>query len=115
MSLFFIFVMNKKISGQGTIEYLIIIAIIVVIGLVVVGLMSGMMSPASGTSQSLNKAGNWTNSIALTESSVNPDGNYLVRLVNNTGEEITISNVQVGDTDVNYSTDLFQGNAQNLL
>ena len=112
MSLFFIYSM---VRAQGTIEYLIIIAIIVVIGLVVVSLMTGMLSPASGVSASINKASVWSNSIALTESSVNPDGNYLVRLANMSGEEFTITNVQVGDTNANYSEDLFQGNAQNFV
>jgi len=105
----------RKAQGQGTIEYLIIIAIVIVIGLVVVGLLSGFLSTSSGTSQSLSRAGSWTNSIALTESSVNPDGNYLVRLVNNTGQELTVSNVMVGDSNVDFSSDLFQGDAKNFV
>ena len=102
-------------GAQGTIEYLIIIAIVIVIALVVVSLLTGMLSPAQGVGQSINKVGNWSNTVALTESSVTPDGNYLVRLANMSGEEFTVSNVAIGDTDVNYSEDLFQGNAQNFV
>jgi len=109
---------NKLVSGfggQGTIEYLIIIAIVIVIALVVVSLMTGFLSPASGVGQSINKVGNWSNTIALTESSVNPDGNYLVRLANMSGEEFTVTNVAIGGTDANYSEDLFMGNAKNFV
>jgi len=78
-------------------------------------LLTSFLSPASGVGQSINKAGNWSNSIALTETSVTPDGNYLVRVANNSGEELTISNVKIGDTNADYSQDLFQGNAQNFV
>jgi len=106
---------SKKAQGQGTIEYLIIIAIVIVIALVVVGLMSSFLNPVAGVGQTASKIGGWTNSIALTETSVTPDGNYLIRLANNSGEELTISNVKIGDTNADYSQDLFQGNAQNFV
>ena len=105
----------KKAQAQGTIEYLLIIAVIIVIALVVVSLLTGFMSPATGVGQTVNKIGGWTNSLALTETSVTPSGDYLVRLANNSGEELTISNVKIGDTNANYSIDLFQGNAQNFV
>ena len=104
-----------KSKAQGTMEYLLIIAVIIVIALVVVSLLTGFMSPAAGVGQTVNKIGGWTNSLALTETSVTPSGDYLVRLANNSGEELTISNVKIGDTNANYSIDLFQGNAQNFV
>ena len=104
-----------KSKAQGTIEYLIIIAIVIVIALVVVGLLSSFLNPAAGVGQSVSKVGNWSNSLALTETSVTPDGNYLIRLANNSGEELTISNVKVGDANASYSQDLFLGNAQNFV
>ena len=105
----------KKVQAQGTIEYLIVIAIIIIMGLAIVSLMNGSISPANGVSNSLTKTNNWTNAIALTESSVTPDGNYLIRLANNSGEELTITTVKIGDNNANYSTDLYQGNAQNFV
>ena len=105
----------RKTQAQGTIEYLLIIAIIIIIALVVVGIMTEFLSPAQGVGQSINKVSNWSNSLALTETSVTPDGNYLIRLANNSGDEITISNVKIGNTNADYSQDLFQGNAQNFV
>ena len=74
-----------KIKAQGTIEYLVIIAIVVIIGLVVVSMMVGLLGQGSGVSEKSSKLSNWTNTVALTESSVNPAGNYLVRLANMSG------------------------------
>ena len=102
-------------GGQGTLEYLLIIAVVIVVALVVVSLMTGFLSPAQGVGQSINKVGNWSNTVALTESSVNPDGNYLVRLANMSGDEFTVTNVAIGSTDANYSEDLFMGNAKNFV
>ena len=106
---------NKKIIAQGTIEYLVIIAIVVIIGLVVVSMMVGLLDQGSGVSEKSSKLSNWTNTIAITETSVDPDGNYLVRLANNSGEELTITGVQVGDTTGSYSEDLFNSGAQNFV
>ena len=45
--------MSKR--AQGTIEYLLIIAVIIVIGLVVVGLMSGFFSIGEGINEEQTK------------------------------------------------------------
>ena len=103
---------NKK--AQGTIEYLVILAVIVVVSLIVVSLLINSTSGAEGISSGTSKIGGWTNTISVTESAISPDGNYLVRLANNTGEPVTIKTVKIGDQDVNYSEDLFQGNQQNF-
>jgi len=102
--------MEKK--GQGTIEYLVILAVIVVVSLIVVGLMISSTSGAAGVSSGTSKIGGWTNAISVTESAISPDGNYLVRLANNTGEPLTIKTVSVGDEEVSFSEDLFQGSQQ---
>ena len=104
--------MNK---AQGTIEYLVIIAIVVVIGLVVVSMLIGLLDQGSSVSEKSSKLSNWTNTLAVTETSVNTDGNYLVRLANNSGEELTVTGVQVGDTSGSYSEDLFMSGAQNFV
>ena len=102
-------------KGQGTIEYLVIIAIVVVISLVVVSLMLGFLDQGSSVSEKSSKLSNWSNIIALTETSVTHDGNYLVRLANNSGEELTVTNVQVGDSSGSYSQDLFMSGTQNFV
>ena len=95
-----------KSKGQGTIEYLVILAVIVVVSLVVVSLMINSTSGAEGISSGTSKIGGWTNTISVTESAISPDGNYLVRLANNTGEPLTIKTVKVGGEEVSFSEDL---------
>ncbi|MFA5764201.1 MAG: DUF1566 domain-containing protein [archaeon] len=105
--------MQKR--AQGTIEYLVIIAVVVVISLVVVSILTGFLGTGSQVGEQSSKISNWSNLLAITETSVGPDGNYLVRLANNSSDPITIANVQVGDTNVNFSEDLFMGGAQNFI
>jgi hypothetical protein len=106
---------NSFSKAQGTIEYLVIIAIVVVIALVVVSILTGFLGTGSEVGEQSSKLSNWSNSLAITQTSVDPDGNYLVRLANNSSDPITIANVQVGDTNVNFSEDLFMGGAQNFV
>ena len=106
--------MKTNKTGQGTIEYLVILAVIVVVSLIVVGLMISSTSGAAGVSSGTSKVAGWTNTISVTESAISPDGNYLVRLANNTGEPLTIKTVKVGDEEVNFSEDLFQGSQQSF-
>jgi len=99
--------------AQGTIEYLVIIAIVVVISLVVVGLLVNQMGSYQNISKSFSDVASSGQGIGITESLVSPiDGNFVVRLLNNTGESITISNVRVGDTNVSFSEDLAQSGSR---
>ncbi|MFA6361834.1 MAG: hypothetical protein WCX33_03440, partial [Candidatus Shapirobacteria bacterium] len=102
-------------KAQGTIEYLVIIAIVVVISLVVVGILVGFLGTGSEVGEQSSQLSNWSNLLAITETSVDPDGNYLVRLANNSSDPITIANVAVGDVNANFSEDLFMGGAQNFI
>jgi len=99
---------SPNVSGaQGTTEYLVIIAIVVVISLVVTGLViNSSGNSISSVSSSSNKLSGWTSALAVTETAVSPDGNFLVELMNNTGEFITVSNVRVNDVNVFFSEDL---------
>ncbi|MFA5763612.1 MAG: LamG-like jellyroll fold domain-containing protein [archaeon] len=106
---------KNNFRAQGTIEYLIIIAIVVVIALVVVSILTGFLGTGSQVGEQSSQLSNWSNLLAITETSVDPDGNYLVRLANNSSDPITISNVQVGDVNVNFSEDLFMREAQNFV
>jgi len=103
----------SNFRGQGTIEYLVIIAIVVVIALVVVGLLVSQMDSSQGVSGSSFKIGGLTQSIGVTESLVSPaDGNFAVRLLNNSGDTITVSNVKVGDANASFSEDMAQGGSK---
>jgi len=94
----------KSFAAQGTIEYLVIIGVVIVISLMVVALATNFLGSASGTAQSAQKAALWSQSLAVTETAVTTDGNFLVRIVNNSGGPVTISRIQLNDdTPVDFS------------
>ena len=104
---------SKKSRAQGTLEYLVIIAVVVVLALVVVGLLINQTGSVGNVSRSTSKISSSAQVIGITESLVSPtDGNFVVRLLNNSGEFVTISNVRVGDVNVAFSEDLVQGNSK---
>jgi len=88
-----------------------VIIAVVVLALVVVGLVVGIFdSPSQQISSSGNQLGLKSQVIGVTESLIDPDdGNFVVRLLNNSGENLTVSNVKVGDSNVNFSEELAQG------
>lgn len=80
----------KLFKGQGTIEYLVILAVIVVVALVVVSLMINSTAPAQGVSSGISRLGTQSSPIAILDASHDPDGNVYLKLANNTGENVTI-------------------------
>jgi len=88
------------IKAQGTIEYLIILAVIVVVSLVVVSLMINSTAPAQGISGTTSQIASASSPIAITESIVDEDGNYFLKIGNNTGENVTINEIQIGGNPV---------------
>ena len=102
-------------NAQGTVEYLIIIAVVIVLSLIVVGLVITQVNNSQQVSASSGKLGLWTNSISVTETAVSSDGNFFVKLLNNTGDVITVSNVSVGDVNVYFSEDLAQGGSKGFV
>jgi hypothetical protein len=95
--------MNHK--AQGTIEYLVIIAIVVVIALVVVGLLLQILGNFGTMSEtSLKTAWKSAEPWAITDWSRATDGNITLVLKNNSAETMTIR-------DVNLSTLALDSNA----
>jgi hypothetical protein len=88
-------------KAQGTIEYLVIIAIVVVIGLVVVGMLVGIMDSESVVNTT-NKISGKTGQISLLETSQNVDGNVYLEIKSNSADPITITNVKVNDTNQEF-------------
>ena len=88
-------------NGQGTIEYLVILAIIVIISLVVVSLMVSSTGSAGGIGEGTLKISSQASPISVAEVTANPDGNIYLEIGNNTGENITINSIQVGGSDMN--------------
>lgn len=91
---------NKK--GQGTIEYLIIIAIVVVIALVVVSLLLDVMGNTGGVSQTQAQTA-WRSSEpwAIVEWSLLEAGNLTVVLRNNSFETLGFNEFGISTNDTN--------------
>ncbi len=97
---------TKKNRGQGTTEYLIILAIVIVIALVVVGVLGGIPSLGAGVSESTSRT-YWTgtNPVAVIEWQVTPSTGTLV-VKNLTAGTIRVTDINWGGsaidiTDVN--------------
>lgn len=88
----------RTIKAQGTIEYLVILAVVVIVALIVVSLMINSTAPAQGISGTTSSIASASNIIAVTESIVDEDGNYFLKIKNNSGENITITNIKIGET-----------------
>lgn len=92
-------VLNQK--GQGTIEYLVIVAIIIVIALVVVGLLLQIMNQGSGISETTAKTA-WRTAEpwAIIDWSRNANDVTIV-LQNNTFENLSLNYVKLNANDQN--------------
>ena len=92
--------MNKK--GQGTIEYLVILAIIVVIALVVVTILSQFTGQGTAIrKQSADSAWKSAQPISVTETKKTADGNVTLRIKNSSANAITLTAFDLSTTDVN--------------
>ena len=97
--------------AQGTIEYLVILAIVVVISLVVVGLVMGQMGSASNVSSTASeiKLKTGVGGISVVESVAGFDGNGAIVLKNMGSEAITINTIVVDGVDHNFSDSIVMG------
>ena len=98
-------------GAQGTIEYLVIIAIVVVIGLVVVGLTTSQMDAGvniSATSSEIrSKIG--SGGISIADAAGGADGSGLLVLKNTGAETLTVEKISVDGVDHNYSDPIVAG------
>jgi hypothetical protein len=95
-------------KAQGTIEYLVIIAVVVVVGLVVVGLLMSMAGSGAGVAITSSEIGGkiGVGGISFIDAVVDNDGNGLITLSNNSGGVLTITRLSVDGFDSNYSDTL---------
>ena len=93
--------MNNK--AQGTIEYLVIIAIVVVIALVVVGLLLQILGNFGGANETaLKTAWKTAEPWAIQDwSRSSTNGDITLILKNNSSETLTVTSTQVTASDVN--------------
>ncbi|MFA6065419.1 MAG: LamG domain-containing protein [archaeon] len=89
---------NAPIRAQGTIEYLVILAIVVVISLVVVGLVMQQVGSSSNVSSTASEISSKSSLISITDASFNSvDGNYFLGIRNNDPDVTIINSVSVGN------------------
>lgn len=102
---------SNKSNAQGTIEYLVIIAVVVVISLVVVSLMTTIFSsPAEQISSSTNKIGAMTGAINIVDAIADSSGDGTVTFSNNSGETLVITGININGVNNTYSSQLVPGN-----
>lgn len=99
---------SQNFSAQGTIEYLVIIAVIVVLSLLAVGLFAGVTSsPSQSISSSSSKAGEVAaGGISVVESVVDSQGDSLIKLSNNSSDAITLTKISAGQVESEYNEQL---------
>ena len=91
-------------KGQGTIEYLVIIAIVIVIALVVVGLLLQVMNSGSGIPETQAKA-TWKSGTPFAIIDWGHSGTTLtVILQNNSGETAGFNDMNLTATDQNTTS-----------
>lgn len=100
--------------AQGTIEYLVILAVIVVVALVVVTLMVNSTAPAGQISETQSKL-YWQNqAISIVDASVDSEGDAFITV--NPNETITLTSMTIDNEEIEIpETKVFQGNNQTIL
>jgi len=110
--------MQKSVSraqapsgAQGTVEYLVIIAVVVVIGLVVAGLMMAMTGSSTGVSVSSSeiKGKLGVGGISVVDAVAGVDKNGLLVLKNIGSDLVTVNRIVVNDSNHNYSQSIAGG------
>jgi len=101
--------MRKSINlnmdkAQGTIEYLVIIGIVVVISLVVVTMLLGMTDSGTNVNLTTNQTSWLSKEVALTETGIDSAGDTYFILKNNTKEFITLTGYVANDTTRTFTT-----------
>ncbi|MDD4082231.1 MAG: LamG domain-containing protein [Sphaerochaetaceae bacterium] len=106
--------MNNR--AQGTIEYLIIIAIVVVISLVVVGLLIAQVDNSSGVSNTASKITTkiGVNGISLSSSVMGEDTNGLLVIKNVGSDNLTLNKIIIDGVNHNFSEQIVTGSEKSF-
>ena len=105
---------SKNNFAQGTIEYLVIIAIVVIIGLVVVSMATTVFDSQNITSKNSelgNKIG--TGGISVLEAALDDEGDGLIRIKNTSPDRLTLERFLIDGVEQSYSN-LFSGFGEGL-
>lgn len=101
----------QKGSAQGTIEYLVILAVVVVIGLLLVSLLSSFFTNSSNISKISNNTFSATTSsgISVREVVTDLDGDSAIELQNVTADTITLEKIVVGESQKIFNKKILSG------
>ncbi len=90
-------------KGQGTIEYLVILAVIVILGLVVVSIILNLTNFSSVINSTDKIGANIGNPIAILDAAIDSQGEAIFVLRSNKGENLSLSAITVEGVDANAS------------
>ena len=101
-------------KAQGTIEYLVILGVIILIGLVVVGLSTNFLEQTEqiNTTNNVIDSSIGTTGISITENVLDLDGDGAVTITNTNTQPITLTKITVNGVDNNYSNSCYLVTAQ---
>ena len=102
--------MNKK--AQGTIEYLVIIAVVVIISLVVVGMLITQTSSVSATDQKTTNLAWKTKELQVMDFAADADGKGTVIVNSNLPEGVIINSIVIGDSTDLSTKQIFLGSVK---
>ena len=91
-------------KGQGTIEYLTIIAVVIVAGLLLVGLLTGFFGSAQNIDEIQTKLYWAAQELAIIDGIADVDGNAIFTIQSNVGENITFDSMTIDGKDFNINS-----------
>ncbi len=106
-----------RAKAQGTIEYLVIVAVVIVVALVVVGLMTNILGDTggnvtTGAGQISNAIG--SGGLVISDAVVDSSGNSILSINNSTGDILTITGVNTGTGGTTTPVNVTPGDTVNL-
>jgi surface protein len=105
---------TKKAQGQGTIEYLIILAIVVVIGLTVASLISSSSNTEQINTTTDKIDAQTRGGITVTEGYTDSISENIIVLRNNDPKPLTLKTIKSGDIEKTYNQKIFSGTEQGV-
>lgn len=93
--------MRIKQKAQTATEYLVILAIVVVIALIVIGILGGSIGTGASVSQNINTLGfNTESPIAITSGVVSASGNDSITVRNLGAQPLTITSLNINTVEI---------------
>jgi hypothetical protein len=104
-----------RVRAQGTIEYLVILGVIIVISLIVTSLIINQTNSAYNISTTTSKLDSSVGYISIGETVIDSDGNGLITLSNTSNSLLRVSNLDVGNDEIYFgNTVLSPGEKKNF-